>query len=110
MRQKPRVYNILSPILTLLPSHPLETWMEAKEAESILGAMFGAIQTVVVSTLDSCKGSKLREVETSRKIIHGFVDIRSTFHRCRKSQRGPEKEIGRRIGGDITFAAHYKFK
>ena len=104
MRQKPRVYNILSPTLTFLPSYPLENFMRAKEAESIL------MQTVVVSTLDSCKGSKLREVETSRKIIHGFVDIRSTFHRCRKSQRGPEKEIGRRTGGDITFAAYYKFK
>ena len=90
--------------IDFLLSYPLESMMESTEATESMTSLYDNIgKTTVVSTLDSCKGSKLREVENSCKIIHGFVDIRSTVHRCRKSQGGPGKEIGRRLEGNINY-------
>ena len=74
--------------------------MESTEATESMTSLYDNIgKTTVVSTLDSCKGSKLREVENSCS----SVDLRSTFHRCRKSQGEPGKEIGRRLEGNTNY-------
>ena len=51
--------------------------MKLKEAAESIFENMG--KTTVFSTLDLCEGSKLREVENSCKIIHGFVLIKSPF-------------------------------
>ena len=86
--------------IDFLLSYPLESMMESTEATESMTSLYDNIgKTTVVSTLDSCKGSKLREVENSCS----SVDLRSTFHRCRKSQGEPGKEIGRRLEGNTNY-------
>ena len=99
-RQKTRVNNIFSHLTFFILSYPLESMMESTEATESMTSLYDNIgKTTVVSTLDSCKGSKLREVENSCS----SVDLRSTFHRCRKSQGEPGKEIGRRLEGNTNY-------
>ena len=52
--------------IDFLLSYPLESMMESTEATESMTSLYDNIgKTTVVSTLDSCKGSKLREVENS---------------------------------------------
>ena len=65
-RQKTRVNNIFSHLTFFILSYPLESMMESTEATESMTSLYDNIgKTTVVSTLDSCKGSKLREVENS---------------------------------------------
>ena len=55
------------PRLTFLLSYPLESMMELKEAAESKFENIG--KTTLFSTLDSCKGSKLRKVEIVAKLF-----------------------------------------